>query len=129
MSRMLDLIRASALPAHQMMSASKGALRLPEVESLEILVYIAEHNKIFGEAARLTLAGWDQASSQIVAADPKTPVEILAYWLSSKNLRPALFPTLIENSAVSITRLSELAATLKSEMLDVMIASPRVRKL
>jgi len=129
MSRMLDLIRASALPAHQMMSASKGALRLPEVESLEILVYIAEHNKIFGEAARLTLAGWDQASSQTIAADPKTPVEILAYWLSSKNLSPALFPILIENSAVSITRLSELAATLKSEMLDVMIASPRVRKL
>jgi hypothetical protein len=126
---MLDLIRASALPAHQMMSASKGALRLPEVETLEILVYIAEHNKIFGEAARLTLAGWDEASSQTIAADPKTPVEILAYWLSSKNLRPALFPILIENSAVSITRLSELATTLKNEMLDVMIASPRVRAL
>jgi hypothetical protein len=129
MPRMLDLIRASALPSHQMMSASKGALRLPEVEMLEILVYIAEHNKIFGEGARLTLAGWDEASSRAIAADPKTPVEILQYWLSAKNIRPALFPILIENPAVSITRLSELATTLKKEMLDVMIASPRVRNL
>ncbi|HEY4052418.1 MAG TPA: hypothetical protein VGL74_01665 [Terriglobales bacterium] len=129
MSRMLDLIRASALPAHQMMSASKGALRLPEVETLEILVYIAEHNKIFGEAARLTLAGWDEASSQRAAADPKAPLGILEYWLSPKNIRPALFPILIENPTVSITRLSELAATLKNEMIDVMIASPRVRDL
>jgi hypothetical protein len=129
MPRMLDLIRASALPSHQMMSASKGALRLPEVETIEILVYIVEHNKIFGEAARLTLAGWDEASSRAIAADPKTPVEILEYWLSAKNIRPALFPILIENPAVSITRLSDLATTLKKEMLDVMIASPRVRNL
>lgn len=129
MPRMLDLIRASALPSHQMMSASKGALRLPEVETIEILVYIAEHNKIFGEAARLTLAGWDEASSRAIAADPKTPVEILEYWLSAKNIRPALFPILIENPAVSITRLSELATTLKKEMLDVMIASPRIKNL
>jgi hypothetical protein len=129
MPRMLDLIRASALPSHQMMSASKGALRLPELETLEILVYIAEHNKIFGEAARLTLAGWDEGSSQTIAGNPKAPVEILNYWLSPRNIRPALFPALIENPAVRITKLSELATTLKNEMLDVMIASPRVRKL
>jgi hypothetical protein len=129
MSRMLDLIRASALPSHQMMSASKGALRLPEVETVEILVYIAEHNKIFGEAARLTLAGWDEASSRTIAADPRTRVEILEYWLSPKNIRPALFSILIENPAVSISRLSNLATTLKHEMLDGLIASPRARKL
>jgi len=129
MPRMLDLIRASALPSHQMMSASKGALRLPEVETLEILVYIAEHNKIFGEAARLTLAGWDEASSRTIAADPSTPVEILEYWLSPKNIRPALFSILIENPAVSITRLSELATAVRNELLDIMIASPRVRAL
>jgi hypothetical protein len=35
----------------------------------------------------------------------------------------------VENPAVSITRLSDLATTLKQEMVDVLIASPRVRKL
>jgi hypothetical protein len=129
MPRMLDLVRASALPSHQMMSASKGALRLPEVETLEILVYIAEHNKIFGESARLTLAGWDEASSRVIAADPKTPVDILKYWLSPKNMRPALFPILIENPAVNNSTLSELALTVQKEMLDLMIASPRVKNL
>ena len=49
MSRMLELVRTSQLASHQMMSASKGALRLPAVEMVEILVYIAENNKIFRE--------------------------------------------------------------------------------
>lgn len=127
MSRMLDLVRASALASHQMMSASKGALRLPAAEMLEILVYIAEHNKIFGESARMTLAGWDEASALQTAANPKTAPEVLNYWISPKNLRPALLPVLIENPAVTNTQLGELATTLKNEMLDVLIASPRVR--
>ena len=127
MPRMLELIRASALPSHQMMSASKGALRLPPEEMVEILVYLTEHNKIFGEQARLTLAGWDEASSKAIASDPNTPKEILAYWLSAKNLRPALFPFLLENSAVSVGKLSELAMTLKGDWVDAMLGSLRVR--
>src|SRR6266478_5651145 len=127
MPRMLELIRASALPSHQMMSASKVALRLPPEEMVEILVYLTEHNKIFGEQARLTLAGWDEASSKAIASDPNTPKEILAYWLSAKNLRPALFPFLLENSAVSTGKLSELAMTLKGEWIDAMLGSLRVR--
>jgi len=127
MPRMLDLIRASALPSHQMMSASRGALRLPAEEMVEILVYIAEHNKIFGEQARLTLAGWDEATSKAIAVDPNTPKEVLDYWLSPRNLRAGLFPLLLENSSVLMSKLSELAATLKGEWIDAMLASPRVR--
>ncbi len=127
MPRMLDLIRASALPSHQMMSASRGALRLPAEEMVEILVYVAEHNKIFGEQARLTLAGWDEATSKAIAADPNTPKEVLDYWLSPRNLRAGLFPLLLENGSVSMSRLSELAGTSKGEWIDAMLASPRVR--
>src|SRR5713226_800382 len=127
MSRMLDLIRASALPSHQMMTAARGALQVPAAETVEILVYLAEHNKIFGESARLTLAGWDEASSKAIASDPKTPKEVLDYWLSPKNIRPALFPILLENQSVPVGKLSELATTLKGEWIDTMLASPRVR--
>jgi hypothetical protein len=127
MSRMLDLIRASALPSHQMMTAARGALQVPAAEMVEILVYLAEHNKIFGESARLTLAGWEEASSQAIASDPKTPKEVLDYWLSPKNIRPALFPILLENQSVPVGKLSELATTLKGEWIDTMLASPRVR--
>ncbi len=127
MSRMLDLIRASALPSHQMMSASKGALRLPAEEMVEILVYLAEHNKIFGEQARLTLAAWEEASAKTIAADPQTAKEVLDYWLSPKNLRPALFPVLIGNPSAPMTKVAELASSLKGEWVDVILASPRVR--
>ena len=127
MPRMLDLIRASALSSHQMMSASRGALHLPPVETLQILVYIAEHNKIYGEQARLTLAAWDEITAKAIAAEPDTPKDILAYWLQPKNIRPSLFPILIENPTVLVTTLSELVTSLKGELLDVMIASARVR--
>lgn len=127
MARMLDLIRASAVSQHQMMSAAKGALRVPTEEMLEILVYIAEHNKIFGEQARLTLAGWDEASAKDVVANPGAPKEILDYWVAPKNIRSTLFPLLLENPSVQLTKIGELAATLKGELIDLMIASPRVR--
>ena len=127
MPRMLDLIRASALSSYQMMSASRGALHLPPVETLQILVYIAEHNRIYGEQARLTLAAWDEITAKAIAAEPDTPKDILAYWLQPNNIRPSLFPILIANPAVLVTTLSELVTTLKGELLDVMIGSPRVR--
>jgi hypothetical protein len=124
---MLDLIRSNALSSHQMMTASKGALRLPPEEMVEILVYLAEHNKIFGGHARFTLAAWDEASAKKIVADPGTPKEVLEYWLDSRNLRPALFPLLLENASVSLIKVAELATTLKGEWIDAMIASPRVR--
>jgi hypothetical protein len=127
MARMLDLIRASAVSQHQMMSAAKGALRVPAEEMVEILVYIAEHNKIFGEPARLTLAAWDELSAKQIAADPQAPKEVLDYWLAPKNIRPLLFEILLENPSVPMTKLAELAATLHGEFVDTMIASPRVR--
>lgn len=127
MARMLDLIRAAAVSQHQMMSAARGALRVPTEEMLEILVHIAQNNKIFGEQARLTLAGWDEASAKEIVANPAAPKEILDYWVSPKNVRPALFALLLENPSVQMTKLGELAATSKGELIDLMIASPRVR--
>jgi hypothetical protein len=124
---MLDLVRASAVSSHQMMSAARGGLRVSPAETLEILVYLAEHNRIFGEQARLTLAGWDEGACRELAADPNTPREILDYWLAAKNIRPPLFPVLLENPSVPVTRLAELATALQGELIDMMIASPRVR--
>ncbi len=124
---MLDLIRASAVSSHQMMSAARGALHAPPAEMLEILIYVAEHNKIHGEQARITLAGWDETTSKQMAADPDTPKEILEYWVSPKNIRPVLFGFLLENPSVSTGKLAGLASTLQGEFIDAMIASPRVR--
>jgi hypothetical protein len=127
MSHMLDLIRVSALPSHRMMAAAKGNLGLSPAETLEILVYLAEHSKIFQDTARLTLAGWDEAASKQVAADPGAPKAILDYWLSPRNIRPALFPILIENPSVLPRQLAELAAVVKGELADAMLRSPRLK--
>ena len=63
MPRTIDQIRASKLPSNMMQFAARGALQVPAAENIEILVYLALHNKVFGELARMTLAGWDEKAS------------------------------------------------------------------
>lgn len=111
-----------------MMAAAKGALDTPADEMVQILVYLAENNKIFGETSRITLAGWDENSAKTIVSNPATSKEVLNYWLSPKNLRPVLFPLLLENSAVSLEQLGQIATTFKGEWIDAMLASPRIQK-
>jgi hypothetical protein len=124
---MIDLIKASAVPANLVQSASKGALALPANETIEILVYLATQSKVFGEQARMTLAGWDEKSTAAVAGSAETPPEVLAYLTDRRNLRRALLPALTENLAVSDLALAELARSAVPEVLDVFINSERSR--
>ncbi len=111
MARMLDMIRNSQVPSNLMQSAARGALSVPPEETIEILVYLALHHKLFGERARLTLAGWDEKASVAAAADPKTSAEVLGYYVSPENLRTCLLPALAENPSVGEEALDKLAAT------------------
>ncbi len=128
MPRMIDLIRVSALPSNVMQAASKGSLSVPANEMIEILVYLATHNKIFGQQAQLTLAGWDEVASRAVAADPNTPKEVLDYMVSAKNLRPALLSALLENPSVSQQALVDLAESASRDIVEIMQGSERVQK-
>ncbi len=127
MSRMIDLIRVSALPSNVMQAASKGALSVPPREMIEILVHLAKHNKIFGQQAQLTLAGWDEAASRAVASEPGTPKEVLEYLVSPRNLRPVLIPALLENPSVTEQSLVQLAASASHDVLELMLKSERVK--
>jgi hypothetical protein len=127
-SRMIDLIRASALPSNLMQSAAKGSLSVPPREMIEILVYLAVHSKIFGQQAQLTLAGWDEAVSREVAGEASTPGEVLAYMISPKNLRPVLLPALLANFSVPEEALAELAPVAGCEAVEVMLKSDRIRR-
>ncbi len=126
MARMIDLIRASAVPSNLMQSAAKGALSVPPLEMIEILVYLAVHSKIFGEQAQLTLAGWDEAASSAAASDPATSREVLEYLTSPKNLRPVLLPALINNPSVSEESWLELAPSAGGDLVEVMLKSERI---
>jgi hypothetical protein len=126
---MIDLVRASAVPANLMQAAARGALSVPADEMIEILVHLANHNKVFGQLARMTLAGWDEKASLVVAANPKTPQEVLEYWAAPENLRPKLLRALLENPALSKTKLAEMAATGSRDVVVAMRQSPRVQTL
>jgi len=128
MSRMIQLIRASAVPPHVMHSASRGALSVPPAEMIEILVHLALHNKIFGQTAGITLAGWDESACRAVAADPQTPKEVLDYFVAPANLRPALLTALLENPSVSQAALAQLADSGHGEVLNIFLQSPRAKQ-
>ncbi len=128
MPRMIDLIRASAVPANLMQSAARGALSVPAVEMLEILVYLATQNKVFSDQAVLTLAGWEEASSREAAGNPNTPKEVLDYLVAPQNFRPALFPALLSNPAIGEESLSSLAASISRDLVDAMLKNDRITR-
>jgi hypothetical protein len=128
MSRMIDLIRASAVPANLVQSAAKGSLSVPAGEMIEILVHLAVHNRVFSEQAQLTLAGWDEAASRTAASDSKTPKEVLDYLISPKNLRPVLLPALLANPSVSDEALLELAPKASRDSVEIMLKSDRINQ-
>jgi hypothetical protein len=127
MPRMIDLIRASAVPATLMQAAAKGALSVPPAEMIEILVHLANHNKVFGTQARMTLAGWDENAAQHAASDPNTPQEVLEYMIAPENLRPIVLPALLENPSTSEESLIALSASGSREVVEAMLKSPRVK--
>jgi len=129
MARMIDQIRASKLPSNMMQFAARGALQVPAAENIEILVYLARYNKVFGEVARMTLAGWDEKASLAAAADPKTTQEVLNYFISPDNVRPKLLPVLLENPSVGEAQIVKLAGSALRDTIDIMLKSPRVRSL
>ncbi len=126
MPRMLDLIRNSEVPSNLMQSAARGSLALPPGETLEILVYLALHHKLFGPQARLTLAGWDEKASLAAAADPATSAEVLGYFVSLENLRPGLLPALAENPSVGEEALDAVAVSGSRSAVEALLMSARV---
>jgi len=129
MARIVDQIRASKLPSNMMQFAARGALQVPAAENIEILVHLARHNPVFGEVARMTLAGWDEKASLAAAADPNTPAEVLEYFISPDNLRPPLLPALLENPSISEAQVMKLAIGASRDSIEAMLRSTRIRSL
>jgi len=113
------------VPAGVMRSAARGALAVPAAEMLEILVFLTGH-PIFGEQARMTLAGFDDAGSADAVGDPNTPHEVLNYFLAPRNRRPKLLLPLFNNPAVSEETLATIAETAARETTAILLASERV---
>src|SRR5438270_1767636 len=128
MAPILELIKKNAVPVNVMRSAAKGALPLSADETLEVLVYMAQH-PLFGQDARMTLAGWDaQSALEVLSKDTATPEVLLYYW-QPENRRPVLMPTLIESQAIPENLLIELADTASRDTVKMLLASARARSV
>ncbi|MGH9511773.1 MAG: hypothetical protein ACRD2U_06515 [Terriglobales bacterium] len=127
MPRMIDLIRASAVPANLVQSAARGGLAIPQPEMLEILVHLATETKTFCEQASLTLAGWDEAFCRTAAANPIAPKSVLAYFSSPQNFRPALFDALLANPSVPEESLAALVASISRDQAENALHTERVK--
>ena len=129
MARMIDQIRASKLPSNMMQFAARGALQVPPAENIEILVHLARHNKVFGELARMTLAGWDEKACLAAVSDPQTPREVLEYFISADNVRPRLLPALLENPSVPEDQVLKLARSAMRDTVEILLKSKRALSL
>jgi hypothetical protein len=127
MARMVDMIRQSAVPPNLLRAAAKGALSVTPAEMIEILVLLTQ-NPVFAEQARMTLASWNEAACLAAASDPHTPREVLDYMVDPRNRRPTLYAALLENHSVVEARLAEIAAGADREVIEQLLASPRVGK-
>lgn len=125
MPRMIELMRQSAVPANLMRTAARGALSLPLGEMVEVLVYLTTV-PLFAQQAQLTLAGWNEQVLGPVLADPGAPDAVLTYFLKSDNLRSTLLPALLDNPAVTLGHLADLAVTAPVSLLGLVCAHPRV---
>jgi hypothetical protein len=126
MPKMLDLIRKSEVPSHLMQAAARGSLSVPPAEMIEILVYLSQHHKLFGEKAKLTLAGWDENASLAVASDPNTSMEVLEYFASLENVRTNVLPQIAANRSLKEESLEPLAASGSRSVVEILLASERV---
>jgi hypothetical protein len=124
--KIIELIKKNAVPVNVMRSAARGTLPLPAEETLEVLVYMAQH-PLFGQDARMTLAGWDPQSALEVLSKDTTMPEVLLYYWQPENRRPVLMPALIENPAITENLLMELADTASRETVKMLLASARAR--
>jgi len=129
MARTIDQIRASKLPSNMMQFAARGALQVPPAENIEILVYLALHNKVFGELARMTIAGWDEKACLAAVSDPQTNREVLDYFISPDNVRPKLLPALLENPSVPETQIVKLAMSAMRDTVEIILKSKRALAL
>jgi hypothetical protein len=126
---MIDAVRKSALPSNMMQFAARGALMVPPAEMIEILVYLALHNQVFGSQAKMTLAGWNPGSCRDVLANPATPKEVLQYFTNPDNIRPALLPAVLENPSVGEDLLLRMARSATREQITILVESARVSGL
>src|SRR5947207_10164759 len=128
MTRLIELIRQSAVPAGVIRSAAKGSLSLPPVEMVEVLVYLAEHSANVKQDAQNTLAGWSDEPLCAVLSDPNVSLDVVEYFLAPSNCRPSLLQALTECSIVPDKEFVPIATAGPRDAVMALMDSERLRR-
>jgi hypothetical protein len=126
MPRMIDLIRAGAVPPALLHSAARGGLSLPPREMLEILVYLASNSSECRDQASQTLAGWDKEVLKQVLCDSRTPPDVLEYFMRPENLAADLLHDLLEGSLLKEEPLAKVAQSASRATVDILLENSRI---
>ena len=129
MARTIDQIRASKLPSNMMQFAARGALQVPAAENIEILVYLARHNKVFGEQARMTLAGMGRKGLPGGRRRSANRPRSSGLLHLARQFAAEVVACASGKSFGAEGQIIKLALSATRESIEVMLKSPRVRSL
>jgi hypothetical protein len=124
MSKMVELIRTSAVPPHIIQQAAKGTLVLPPEEAVEVLVALSSDPDV-GVIARETLARYDAEQLRVVVSDVNTPREVLSFFLTPAHRRPEIMMSLINNTRVPDSTIAVVAETASRHLLEAILVNER----
>ena len=127
MSKMVELIRQSAVPPHIILQAAKGTLVLPPDEMVEVLVALAVDPDV-GETARQTLARFDAESLRAVVSGEHAPKEVLNFFLAPAHRRPEIMMSLIANPRVPDSTIAVVAETASRHLLEALLVNERAMR-
>src|ERR1051326_4522854 len=127
MSKMVELIRQSAVPPHIILQAAKGTLVLPPDEMVEVLVALAVDPDV-GETARQTLARFDAESLRAVVSGEHAPKEVLNFFLAPAHRRPEIMMSLIANPRVPDSTVAVVAETASRHLLAALLVNDRAMR-
>ena len=97
MSKMIDLIRADAVPASIIQSAARGELSIPDADSLEILVHLARTTRTYGEQAKLDAGRVGRRSAARQRRQYAAPIRKFCNIWAPENLRPSFLMAIMTN--------------------------------
>lgn len=126
MPRMIDLIRAQAVPPPLMLSAARGALSLPSWERVEILLHLVASGSDLREQAQHTLDELDHNDAESAFTNPLAAKEVLQHLVARGNLVSEALPRVLRNHEFRLQSLVWIAAAASRENADILLASLRV---
>lgn len=126
MPRMIELVRARAVPAALMRSAASGALSLPACERIEILLHLADSGSDLSEEAKQSLAQLNREDAEAAITDPLAVKDVLQHLAGAGTLVAEALPLVLRNSQFRIQSLAWIAAAASRENIEILIASRRV---